>query len=159
MLRKQVLSTNCLCTVRDNINILIKENNISAIIKIVLMSPCISLKGASEVPRGPWIILWESLIDQDSLEKIKATYLTYIYIFVILNYDGVLCLVAQLCPTLCNPMDCSPPGSSVHGDTLGKSTEMCCHALLPRDQTQVSHFAGRFFTIWATREAREHWSG
>ena len=27
----------------------------------------------------------------------------------------VLCLVAQLCPTLCNPMDCSLPGSSVHG--------------------------------------------
>ena len=24
-------------------------------------------------------------------------------------------LVAQACPTLCNPMDCSPPGSSVHG--------------------------------------------
>ena len=24
-------------------------------------------------------------------------------------------LVAQSCPTLCNPMDCSPPGSSVHG--------------------------------------------
>ena len=28
----------------------------------------------------------------------------------------VLCLVAQSCPTLCNPMDCSLPGSSVHGD-------------------------------------------
>ena len=27
----------------------------------------------------------------------------------------LFCLVAQLCPTLCNPMDCSPPGSSVHG--------------------------------------------
>ena len=27
----------------------------------------------------------------------------------------MLCLVAQLCPTLCNPMDCSPPGSSIHG--------------------------------------------
>ena len=26
-----------------------------------------------------------------------------------------VCLVAQLCPTLCNPMDCSPPGSSIHG--------------------------------------------
>ena len=26
-----------------------------------------------------------------------------------------ICLVAQLCPTLCNPMDCSLPGSSVHG--------------------------------------------
>ena len=28
---------------------------------------------------------------------------------------AVLCLVTQSCPTLCNPMDCSPPGSSVHG--------------------------------------------
>ena len=39
-------------------------------------------------------------------------------------------LVAQLCPTLCNPMDCSPPGSSVHGDSPGKNTEVGCHALL-----------------------------
>ena len=29
----------------------------------------------------------------------------------------------------------------------------------PRDQTQVSHIAGRFFTSWATREAQEYWSG
>ena len=29
----------------------------------------------------------------------------------------------------------------------------------PRDQTQVSHIAGRFFTILATREAQEYWSG
>ena len=29
----------------------------------------------------------------------------------------MLCLFAQPCPTLCNPMDCSPPGSSVHGDS------------------------------------------
>ena len=28
---------------------------------------------------------------------------------------AVLCLVAQSCPTLCDPMDCSQPGSSVHG--------------------------------------------
>ena len=28
-----------------------------------------------------------------------------------------ICLVAQSCPTLCNPMECSPPGSSVHGDS------------------------------------------
>ena len=34
----------------------------------------------------------------------------------------VLCLVAQLCLTLCDPMDCSPPGSSVHGDSPGKNT-------------------------------------
>ena len=30
-------------------------------------------------------------------------------------------IVTQSCLTLCNPMDCSPPGSSVHGDSLGKN--------------------------------------
>ena len=34
----------------------------------------------------------------------------------------ILCLVTQLYPTLCNPMDCSPPGSSVRGDSPGKDT-------------------------------------
>ena len=33
----------------------------------------------------------------------------------LVNVNPVLCLVAQSCPTLCDPMDCSPPGSSVHG--------------------------------------------
>ena len=39
-------------------------------------------------------------------------------------------LVAQACLTLCDPMDCSPPGSSVHGDSPGKNTEVSFHALL-----------------------------
>ena len=42
----------------------------------------------------------------------------------------VLCLVAQLCLTLCDPMDCSLPGSSVHRDSPGKNTGVFCHALL-----------------------------
>ena len=42
----------------------------------------------------------------------------------------MLCLVAQLCLTLCDPMDCSPPGSSVHGDSSGKNTGVGCHNLL-----------------------------
>ena len=41
-----------------------------------------------------------------------------------------LCLVAQLCLTLCDPMDYSTPGSSVHGDSPGKNTGVGCHALL-----------------------------
>ena len=41
-----------------------------------------------------------------------------------------VCLVTQLCPTLCDPMDCSPPGSSVHGDSPGKNTGVGYHALL-----------------------------
>ena len=43
---------------------------------------------------------------------------------------AVLCLVAQSCLTLCDLMDCSPPGSSVHGDSTGKNTGVGCHALL-----------------------------
>ena len=42
-----------------------------------------------------------------------------------------MCLVVQLCLTLCNSMDCSPPGSSVHGDSPSKNTGVSCHALLP----------------------------
>ena len=36
----------------------------------------------------------------------------------------------QSCLTLCNPMDCSPPGSSIHGDSPGKNTGVGCHSLL-----------------------------
>ena len=43
---------------------------------------------------------------------------------------GLCCLIAQLCPTLCHPVDCSPPGSSVHEDSPGKNTGVGCHALL-----------------------------
>ena len=41
-----------------------------------------------------------------------------------------MCLVAQLCPALCDPMDCSSPGSSVHGDSPGKNTGVGFHALV-----------------------------
>ena len=44
----------------------------------------------------------------------------------------VLCLVAQLCLTLCNPMNCSLPGSGIYKDTPGKNTGVGCHALFQR---------------------------
>ena len=49
-----------------------------------------------------------------------------VYVYVCMH----TCLVAQLCPTFCNPTDCSPPGSSVHGDSPGKDSGVDCHALL-----------------------------
>ena len=68
--------------------------------------------------------------------------------------------------TLCNPKDCNPRSSSVLGDSLGKNTKVGYQALLqgifptqPRDLTQVSCIAGIFFTICATREVQEYWSG
>ena len=42
----------------------------------------------------------------------------------------MLRLVTQSSPTLCDPMDCSLPGSSVHGDSPGKNTGVGCHTLL-----------------------------
>ena len=68
--------------------------------------------------------------------------------------------VAQLWPTLCDPMDCSPLGSSVHGILQARILESVAvpfsrGSSWPRDWTWVSSIAGRFFIIWATREARE----
>ena len=68
------------------------------------------------------------------------------------------CLVAQSCLTLCDLMDCSLPGSSVHGisqATILEWVAICFSrgSSQARDRTQVSWMAGRFFTIWATREA------
>ena len=64
-------------------------------------------------------------------------------------------LVAQLCPTLWDPMDYSPPGSSIHGILQARILEWLAmpssrRSSRPRDRTQVSCITGRFFTIWAT---------
>ena len=50
-----------------------------------------------------------------------------------MKYCAVLCLVAQSCLTLCDPMDYSLPGLSVHGDSPGKNTGMSCHSFFPGD--------------------------
>ena len=69
----------------------------------------------------------------------------------------VLCFVSQSGLTLCGSMDCSPSGSSVHGILQARILEWVTMpssrgSSQPRDQTQVSHIAGRFCTVWATRE-------
>ena len=56
------------------------------------------------------------------------------------------------------PVDCSPPGSSVHRILQARILEWITFAFSrgssrPRDWTQVSHVAGRCFNLWATREA------
>ena len=61
--------------------------------------------------------------------------------------------VAQLCLTLCDPMD-----YTVHGILQARIIEWVAfpfsrESSQPRDQTQVSCIADRFFTSWATREA------
>ena len=72
------------------------------------------------------------------------------------------CLVVQLCPILCDPLDCSPPGSSVHGISQARILEWVSisssrGSSWPRDWTPVSCVsctAGGFFTRWAIRDAQ-----
>ena len=64
------------------------------------------------------------------------------------------CEVTQSCPTLCDPMNCRPPGSSVQARILEwVAISFSRGSSWPRDWTWVSHIAGRRFTIWATMEA------
>ena len=72
-------------------------------------------------------------------------------------------LVAQSCLTLCDPMNYSPPGSSLHGILQARILEWVAipfsrESSRPRDQTQVSRIAGRFFTVCAARETHLSWS-
>ena len=76
------------------------------------------------------------------------------------SVSKVVCVkVAQSCSTLCDPMD-----YTVHGILQARILEWVAfpfsrRSIQPRDQTQVSHIAGGFFTSWATREAQQYWSG
>ena len=67
---------------------------------------------------------------------------------------------AKSCLTLCDPADCKLPGSPVHGIFQVRILEWVAISLSrvssePRDRTLVLCTVGRFFTIWATREAHE----
>ena len=66
--------------------------------------------------------------------------------------------VSQSHLTLCDPVNSSPPGSSVRGTSQGRILDWVFisfsrRSFRPRDQTQVSCIPGRRFNLWATREA------
>ena len=68
-------------------------------------------------------------------------------------------LAAQLCPTLCDPVYCNPPGSFIHGILQARILEWVAIPFLrgsswPRDWTWVSWIAGGFFTFRATAAAK-----
>ena len=68
------------------------------------------------------------------------------------SHKGAISEVSQSCPTLCDPMDCNLPGSSVHGIFQERVLEWVAISFSggssqPRDQTQVSHIVGRRFAI------------
>ena len=61
------------------------------------------------------------------------------------------------------PMDCSPPGSCIHGFLQARVLEWVAISFSrgssqPRDQTWVSRIVGRHFTVWVTREVPSGWT-
>ena len=78
-----------------------------------------------------------------------------------LGVTSVKCsvLVAQLCSTLCDPMDCMQlarllcPWNSPGENTAVGNVPFSRVSFRPRDRTWATYTAGRFFTIWVTREA------
>ena len=81
------------------------------------MLPCIRVAERMIPTRKNW-----------DLSFLNVSWLLYPYLD--FGVCCVLCWVAQSCLTLCEPMACSLPGSSVPGDSLGRNTVMGCHALL-----------------------------
>ena len=87
------------------------------------------------------------------------------YFYLVFSFSSQLSLLIYLLIfsrkwllTLCDPMDCSLTGSSVHGIFQARVLEWIAISFSrgsswPRNQTRVSHIAGRRFTVWATREA------
>ena len=68
-----------------------------------------------------------------------------------------MCLVAQSCLTICDLVNCSPSGSSVHGILQARILEWVAISFsrkssLSRDQTHVSCIAGGLFILWAIRD-------
>ena len=77
------------------------------------------------------------------------------------NYMGCCCLVAKSCLTRCDPMNCSPSGSSVHGISQARTLEWVAiffsrGSSPPRDQSRVSCIGKQVLYHWATREAQDY---
>ena len=95
------------------------------------------------------------------VRSVKQIIITVASIYGMLCFIPGACVSAKLlqyCLTLCDPMDCRLPGSSVHGILLSRTLEWVAvpssrESSWPRDWIQVSWITDRFFTNWATGEA------
>ena len=101
-----------------------------------------------------WFSLWRGHVSFSLPEIIHR----WVWSGCILWGVCVCLLAAQLCPTPCNPMDYSLLGSSLHGILQTRILEWVAipfsrGSFQPRDWTQVSCVADRFFTVWLTGEA------
>ena len=100
------------------------------------------------------------------VESSRPYFFLSLILKLVFQFQSIKCMireseseVARLCPTLCDPMDCSLSASSIHWIFQARVLEWIAiyfsrGSSQPRYQTQVSRIAGRRFTFWATREAQ-----
>ena len=123
-----------------------------------------SCRSSTAMPQGGCIFVLNFYCNSPLYPLIKLCWshcnhlLTSVFVSILSPSVKLKVLVTQWCQTLCDPMDCSLPGSSVHGILQAWITEWVAlpfsrGSSWPRDRTQVSHIAGRFFAFWVTREA------
>ena len=79
------------------------------------------------------------------------------YVLCIIQLYACVCVVSQLCPTLCDSMDCSPPGSSVHGLLQARILEWVAISSFrespwPRDWTHISCVSCIGITLLKTKK-------
>ena len=91
------------------------------------------------------------------LQEIHENIKRWLGITSLTNFQIYISEVTQSCPTLCDPVDDSLPGSSIHGIFQARILEWVAisfsrRSSWPRDWTQVSWIVGRHFIVWATRE-------
>ena len=103
--------------------------------------------------RGTHLLFWLTTITKCTSIKI--------YVYFLQNRDvdlkGTYVSHSVVSWTLFNPMDCSPPGSYLHGILHARKLGWAAIPFFretswPMDPTQVSCIAGRFFTIWVTQK-------
>ena len=113
----------------------------------------------SVIPKVILFLEFKNSIQQEAFQttrcnlRLNVSQTTFcLQISVILIHSWHLAHKTQSCPTLCDGLDCSLPGFSVHGILQARNLEQVAipfsrESSRPRDRTQVSCIAGRFFTI------------
>ena len=127
----------------------------------LIQSPCLSF--LSHTANSRWLSLTYGNVSFHVTLSIHLTLSSPLSMSIKLFFLSVSPLsewvsaVVHLSPIFCDPMDCSLPGSLVHGIIQARilkwvSISFSRGSSRPRDRTRVSHIVGRCFTIWATRE-------
>ena len=110
--------------------------------------------GSFGLSAAPWIN-----VSDNKVRKTKTGFIFFSYFLPIHCFLSSWCLVAQSCPTLCNPEDYSPPGSSVHGMLQSRILEwvdiyFSRGSSLPRGWTQPTEPPGKTFCLSLLKKKR-----